>query len=351
MPDSVTHDIAQPGGVRDEETEDRTHRVREKREWMSYANSRVVAVVNGKGGVGKTTITANVGGMLAAGGARVLLIDLDPQGNLAEELGYTGTDIDDDGLALAQALAFSSPVTPRPGVRANLDVLVGGSQLDMAAAGLTMRAHKDPRAAKTALADALASYVEDYDLVLIDCPPGQETLQQAALAAARWALIPVKTDASSRKGLRDVARRLEAVVDINPDLDLLGVVLFGVNRAARRVSEVARAAITEDLGTPGALFTTAIRHAEAAAQETRDRGLLAYELEEAVLAAPKWYERLRGTVTAAPGDGGGEGPRSRSATGLAEDFQALGEEIIARIADRETTTGTAATAPGTEGTR
>lgn len=313
---------------------------------VSYAGSRVVAVVNGKGGVGKTTITANVGGMLAAGGARVLLIDLDPQGNLAEELGYAGTEADDDGLALAQALAFSTAVTPRLGIRDHLDVLVGGSQLDMAAAGLTMRAHKDPAAAKTALADAIAGYVEDYDLVLIDCPPGQETLQQAALAAARWALIPVKTDASSRKGLRDVARRLEAVVDINPDLDLLGVVLFGVNRAARRVSDTARAAITEDLGSPDALFTTAIRHAEAAAQETRDRGLLAYELEEAVLAAPKWYERLRGASAGQPA-AGGESPRSRSATGLAEDFQALGEEIIARISHREAVADAVTTTGGT----
>lgn len=301
---------------------------------VSESNGRVVAVVNGKGGVGKTTITANVGGMLAAGGARVLLIDLDPQGNLAEELGYAGTPVDDDGLGLAQALAFGTAVTPQAGVRDNLDVLVGGAQLDMAAAGLTMRSHKDARGAKTALADAIAGYVQDYDLILLDCPPGQETLQQAALAAARWALIPVKTDASSRKGLRDVARRLEAVVDINPDLDLLGVVLFGVNRAARRVSDTARAAITDDLGSVDAVFATAIRHAEAAAQETRDRGLLAYELEEAVLAAPKWYERLRGAAAGQTSDGG-EGPRSRSATGLAEDFQALGKEIIARIAAHE----------------
>lgn len=303
---------------------------------MTYVSSRVVAVVNGKGGVGKTTITANVGGMLAAGGARVLLIDLDPQGNLAEELGYAGTDADDDGYALAQALAVAAPVLPHTGIRDQLDVLVGGSELDMAATSLTLRGHTNPIAAKTALADAIAGYVEDYDLVLIDCPPGQESLQQAALAAARWALIPVKTDASSRKGLRNVARRLDAVVDINPDLDLLGVVLFGLARNARRVSDTARAAIADDLGAPVALFTTAIRHAEAAAQEARDRGLLAYELEEAVLAAPKWYERLRGTTA------GGEGPRSRSATGLAEDFQALGEEIIARISARESTTPAAA---------
>lgn len=290
--------------------------------------NRVVAVVNGKGGVGKTTITANVGGLLAAGGYRVLLVDMDPQGNLGEELGYTGTGQDDSGRGLAQALTFGSPPIPVRDVRPNLDVLPGGSDLDMAAAGLTMKAQKAPAAAKLALAERLEEVAGEYDLILIDCPPGQETLQQAALAAARWALIPVKTDASSRKGLRDVARRLDAVVDINPDLDLLGVVLFGVNRSARRVSETARAAIASDVGDPRVVLASTIRHVEAAAQETRERGLLVHELEEAVLAGPKWWELRRSKLE----DGG---PRVRSATGLAEDFQALGSELIARITHAE----------------
>jgi len=294
------------------------------------ALGRVVAVVNGKGGVGKTTITANVGGLLASSGYRVLLVDLDPQGNLGEELGYTGHPSDDRGRALAQALAFGGSLVPEADVRRGLDVLVGGASLDMAAAGLTMLAQKDSLRAKSALAIALSEIAPRYDLVLIDCPPGQETLQQAALAAARWALIPVKTDASSRKGLRDVARRLDAVVDVNPDLDLLGVVLFGVNRGATRVIESARAAILSDLGEGAPVLETAIRHVEAAAQEARDRGLLVHELEEAVLAGPKWYEVRRNGIRH-------DGPRSKSASGLADDLQALGTEIIARITQGEAT--------------
>lgn len=298
---------------------------------MSTGLDRVVAIVNGKGGVGKTTITANIGGMLAASGYRVLLVDMDPQGNLAEELGYTDAEVNDDGLALAQTLVFASEAKPALGIRENLDVLMGGSHLDMAAAGLTLKAQKDPAMAKAALAQGLESLAENYDLIFIDCPPGQETLQQAALAAARWALIPVKTDASSRKGLRDVARRLDAVVTINPDLDLLGIVLFGVNRSAKRVSESAREAIRQDLGSGAPIFETSIRHAEAAAQESRERGLLAFELEEAVLAAPKWWELRRGSGQEH------DGPRSKSAVGVAEDFQALGEEVVARITESEAT--------------
>ncbi|WP_394253033.1 ParA family protein [Arthrobacter pityocampae] len=296
---------------------------------VSSGLDRVVAIVNGKGGVGKTTITANIGGMLAASGYRVLLVDMDPQGNLAEELGYTDAAVNDDGMALAQTLVFASDPKPAVGVRENLDVLMGGSHLDMAAAGLTLKAQKDPAAAKGALANGLEGLADKYDLIFIDCPPGQETLQQAALAAARWALIPVKTDASSRKGLRDVARRLDAVVSINPDLDLLGIVLFGVNRSARRVSESAREAIRQDLGSGAPIFATSIRHAEAAAQESRERGLLAFELEEAVLAAPKWWELRRGSGQEH------DGPRSKSAVGVAEDFQALGQEVVARITESE----------------
>jgi chromosome partitioning protein len=298
---------------------------------MSQGLDRVIAIVNGKGGVGKTTIAANIGGMLAASGYRVLLVDMDPQGNLAEELGYTDADTNDDGMALAQTLVFGSEAQPALGIRENLDVLMGGSHLDMAAAGLTLKAQKDPAIAKAALAQGLEGLAENYDLIFIDCPPGQETLQQAALAAARWALIPVKTDASSRKGLRDVARRLDAVVAINPDLDLLGIVLFGVNRSAKRVSESAREAIRQDLGSGAPIFATSIRHAEAAAQESRERGLLAFELEEAVLAAPKWWELRRGSGQQH------DGPRSKSAVGVAEDFQALGEEVVARITESEST--------------
>ncbi|MDF9277449.1 ParA family protein [Arthrobacter sp. EH-1B-1] len=298
---------------------------------MPQGLDRVIAIVNGKGGVGKTTIAANIGGMLAASGYRVLLVDMDPQGNLAEELGYTDADTNDDGMALAQTLVFGSEAQPVLGVRENLDVLMGGSHLDMAAAGLTLKAQKDPAIAKAALAQGLEGLAENYDLIFIDCPPGQETLQQAALAAARWAMIPVKTDASSRKGLRDVARRLDAVVAINPDLDLLGIVLFGVNRSAKRVSESAREAIRQDLGSGAPIFATSIRHAEAAAQESRERGLLAFELEEAVLAAPKWWELRRGSGQQH------DGPRSKSAVGVAEDFQALGEEVVARITESEST--------------
>jgi cellulose biosynthesis protein BcsQ len=289
------------------------------------ALSRVIAVINGKGGAGKTTITANVAGLLALSGYRVLVVDMDPQGNLAEDFGYTGEEKDDQGRALAGALVFGQAVTPLLDVRPKLDVLVGGHHLDAAAAGLS--AAKDQTSARLSLASVLAPLAPDYDMILIDCPPGIESLQTAAAAAARWALVPAKSDASSRKGLLDVARRLDAVVDLNPSLDLLGVVLFGTGSSATRIREEARALIVEALGSEDVVLRSMIRHSEATAHAARERGLLVHELDDEVRKGPSWWQIRRGE---------GEGTNTpRTASGVAEDFLALATEIVARVTAAE----------------
>jgi cellulose biosynthesis protein BcsQ len=288
------------------------------------ALSRVIAVINGKGGVFKTTLTANIGGLLAQSGYRVLLVDLDPQGNLAEDLGYTSKEQNDDGKALAAAIAFDGPVTPVESGRENLDVLPGGPYLDSAAASLASRTQKDPDGAQLALARVLAPIAGDYDMIIIDCPPGNEPLQSAAVAAARYALIPVKTDLSSLKGMTAVAKRLDGVVKLNPTLDLLGVVLVGTAKSASKVQRVAREHVTELFGVDTVLFPMTVRHAESTAQVTRQKGLLAHEVEKQVNSAPKWFEVLKGQADASEA-----GPRS--AANVAGDLHAVTQEVIARI--------------------
>src|SRR5450759_2318842 len=152
------------------------------------ALTRVVAVINGKGGAGKTSVTANVAGLVANSGFRVLVVDMDPQGNLAEDFGYTGSDIDDEGQALSAALAFGQPVRPVENVRPNLDVLIGGHHLDVAAAALAVA--KDQTKARLSLAHVLEPIAGEYDLIFIDCPPGIEALQTAAAAAVCRASMP-----------------------------------------------------------------------------------------------------------------------------------------------------------------
>ncbi|WP_250444006.1 ParA family protein [Actinotalea sp. C106] len=290
------------------------------------ALARVIAVINGKGGAGKTTITANVAGLLALSGYRVLVVDMDPQGNLGEDFGYTSTDVDDQGQALAGSLAFGQAARPAHAVRTNLDVLVGGHHLDVAAASLA--AAKDQSAARLSLARLLEPIAPEYDMVLIDCPPGIEALQTTAAAAARWALVPAKSDASSRKGLMDVARRLDAVVDLNPTLDLLGVVLFGTGTSAHRIKEEARGLIVEALGSEDAVLQAAIRHSEATAHAARERGLLVHELEDEARKGPAWWQIRRGEAT-------GVANSPRTASGVAEDFHGLASEIVARITAAE----------------
>lgn len=295
------------------------------------ARDRVIAVINSKGGVGKTTVAANLAGTLAhAGAGRILLVDMDPQGNLGEDLGYSSTDIDDAGRALSAALSFSFPVTPAQDVRPNLDVIVGGEELVKAANTLeSMLGSRDPGKSKSALARVLDPLVDDYDLTIIDCPPGYPSLQRAALAASGYFVIPVKTDAASRKGLRDVAELLDNVLDVNANLDMLGIVMFGVNRAATRVTAQARDLLVQDFaGDETRVFNTTIRASETVAQDTRQLGKLAHELEEVVRSGPSWWE-LRRTGKKS------EGPRTASAEGVADDFHHLAEEVLRRLAAAE----------------
>lgn len=286
------------------------------------ALERVIAVINGKGGVLKTTLVSNLAGMLAASGYRVLAVDLDPQGNLADDLGYTADPRNDEGRALAGALMFGGTATVFEDVRPRLDVLVGGAALDSAAAGLAAKQNKAPGEAKLALAHLLEQLAPQYDIVLLDCPPGDEMLQTNAVAAARWALVPVKSDKGSRRGLEAVAKRLDAVLDVNPGLDLLGVVLVGVGSGAVAVEREARTKITELFGSDDVVLNATVRHAESPAQKARERGLLYAELEHE--NGPAWYEVRRGNAEASA-------VVPRTAASIAGDLQAVAQEIVDRL--------------------
>jgi cellulose biosynthesis protein BcsQ len=295
---------------------------------------RTIAVINGKGGVGKTSVTANLAGLLAGAGYRILAVDLDPQGNLGADLGYLGAGLGDDGAALHAAVVTATRPVPLPQVRPNLDIVPGGPQLYDLAAVLQSR-RQTGRGGVDQLAAALAALAGDYELTLLDCPPGSDVLQEGALYAARWALVPTKTDDASRAGLREVARRFTAAREANPDLALLGVVLFGVGRSATRVTAQARQALEADLGGVAPVLEATIRHVEAAAVDARGRGQLVHELERDVLAAPRWYERLRHPAREQPEALAG------SAGGLAGDYQALADEILTRLTAVEEQEGVA----------
>jgi cellulose biosynthesis protein BcsQ len=180
------------------------------------------------------------------------------------------------------------------------------------------------------LETSLAPLVATYDLVLIDTPPGDRLVVEAAMTAASYLVVPTRTDEASLDGLERVAERFSAARTRNPSLQLLGVCLFAVGSRAQRMSDESRTTIGAVLGGTAPIFTARIRHLESAAVDARRRGLLIHELETA--AAEDKRARLRALST-------GERPKagllSRDVAGLAADYADLAYELLARIRDLE----------------
>lgn len=290
-----------------------------------------ILVLNGKGGVGKTSLSANLAGLAALSGWRVLAVDLDPQGNLGRDLGYLADA--DDGHVLASAAAKGTKPEPLRDVRPGLDVLAGGPALDGLVADLQRALLGGELAAVDRLGAALGAAAVDYDLVVIDSPPGEALLHAAAIRAVHYIVIPTRADAASIDGLGRVAAVVSREGPANPGLEVLGVVLGPLPIQARAVARRTKEELAELLGDRIVIFDTIIRDVPRAAVDCRGRGVLAHEYEDAARRAPRWWERRR--------TGGGEG-FSDAASGLAADYQTLVKEILGRFTERQGTTAVAA---------
>ena len=258
----------------------------------------VIAFANGKGGVGKTSFTANFAGLAASAGWRVLAVDLDPQGNLGADLGYEQAGKGDDGSHLMKALIHGSTPIPMPSVRANLDVLSGGFQLD----GLVeLLAHRTGEERLRTIRKPLSGLASDYDLVVMDCPPIGGMVLQSMLAAASYVVVPTRRDLASMQGLTRVAREFSvARSEVNPQLSLLGVVLFDFATQDTRMLAEVRALLEQRLGSIAPVFEGYIRQARRASTEMRRLGMLAHEYLEATQTTGG--SRLSGSVTGLAGD-------------------------------------------------
>src|SRR5664279_2404085 len=184
---------------------------------------RVVAIANGKGGVGKTSLTAGLAGLVAGAGYRVLTVDADPQGNLRRDLGYEAVD----GRSLALAIQNGSPLELLRDVRPHLDCIAGGPALyDLPATHVSRMSRGESlsglRATLAQVRPDSPAHA-DYDLILVDTPPGEPVLQDLVFAAADYLIIPTRSDDASLDGLVAVASRFAAARIGNRDLTLLGV--------------------------------------------------------------------------------------------------------------------------------
>ena len=297
---------------------------------MSVA--RTVVIAQGKGGVGKTSVTSNVGGLAALAGLRTLVIDLDPQGNMARDLGLEP----DDGSRLLQALVAGGDLPVITGVRENLDVVPGGPEVaDLGGLMFSLSA-RGGAPLSAALEKSLNRVAENYDLILIDTPPGEKTLVEAALGVAAAVLIPTRADDASLDGLSRVAERFIVAREHNPDLRLAGVLLFAVGARSRRLETSVRRSIADIVGNAAPIFEARVRHMESAAVDARRGGLLTHELEGA--AAEDRRARL---VALRYGVATEPGLLVRNAEGLASDYEAVTRELLTRLSQIEQEVGAA----------
>ncbi|MFT4042451.1 MAG: ParA family protein [Gordonia sp. (in: high G+C Gram-positive bacteria)] len=207
------------------------------------AHTRIITVANQKGGVGKTTTTVNIASGLALHGLRVLVIDLDPQGNASTALGidHRASDINSvyelllGEVTLREAVQQSSSYEGLYCVPATLDL--AGAEIELVS--LVARENR----LRNALNDeALAEYAFDY--VLIDCPPSLGLLTVNAMVAAREVLIPIQCEYYALEGVGQLLRNIELVqAHLNPLLHVSTIVLTmydGRTKLADQVAEEVR---------------------------------------------------------------------------------------------------------------
>jgi chromosome partitioning protein len=179
-----------------------------------------VAIANQKGGVGKSTTAINLGAGLAFQGERILLLDLDPQGNTTSGLGIDRSAIEYSTYdVLVEDVAIEDAIEPSS-VR---DLFMVPATIELAGAEIELVSMFSREAR---LGTAIKSIVDDFDFVLIDCPPSLGLLTVNGLAAADQVLIPIQCEYYALEGVSQLLRNVQLVQrNLNPQLEVEGVVL------------------------------------------------------------------------------------------------------------------------------
>ena len=244
--------------------------------------AQIFCIANQKGGVGKTTTAVNLAAGLARIGQRVLLVDLDPQGNAT-----MGSGVDKRAMALSVYDVLLESATVAEAVTVPEKLKEAGAEVELVAEQRRERRLKD----------ALAAVAADYDFVLVDCPPSLSMLTLNGLCAAQGVIVPMQCEYFALEGLADLTNTIKQVhANLNRDLRLIGLlrVMFDSRiTLQQQVSEQLKAhygnkvfdtliprnvrlAEAPSYGLPGLLFDPSAKGSKAFiafAQELVDRGV------------------------------------------------------------------------------
>jgi chromosome partitioning protein len=241
--------------------------------------ARTIAVVNHKGGVGKTTTAVNLGAWLALFGRRVLVVDLDPQANATTGLGVDARRVSGNSY---QILVESMPIEDAIEATAIRNLYCVPSTIDLAGAEIEL---VTAFSRELRLRKALEAVSGEFDYIWIDCPPSLGLLTVNALAAATEVVVPIQCEYYALEGLGQLLKNLNLVqTNLNPNLEMAGIVLTMYD-GRTRLSEQVAAEVRGHF--PGKVFSAVIprsvRLSEApsygqpvALYDPRSKGSLAY---------------------------------------------------------------------------
>jgi chromosome partitioning protein len=203
---------------------------------VQVSRTRVFAIANQKGGVGKTTTTINLAAYLAEAGRRTLVIDLDPQSNTTTGLGVDAHRVENSIYEVLVTEGITAQQALKAQVRPNLSLLP--AKVDLYAADIEL-VYQDDREFR--LRNILAPLKEQFDYILIDCPPSLGLLTVNALTAADGVILPLQCEYFALEGMQQLLKTIKLVRDrLNPAIGLFGVVLTMYDPRTKLGSEVVK---------------------------------------------------------------------------------------------------------------